>query len=78
MNGAARIKQDDRWLVSRNRVALLRRRLARGGRNAVTLGSLSTAKTRSILELEGLGKEIWEGVDVETYIRELRDEWEPR
>jgi hypothetical protein len=26
----------------------------------------------SITELEGLGKEIWEGVDVEEYIRESR------
>ncbi len=30
----------------------------------------------SILELEGLGKEIWEGVDVEKYIEEERKSWE--
>jgi hypothetical protein len=36
----------------------------------------SSGKTRSILELEGLGKEIWEGVDVKAYIAEERDSWE--
>ncbi len=33
---------------------------------------------RSLLELEGLGKEIWEGIDAQEYINELRDEWEHR
>ena len=33
-------------------------------------------KVRHWFELEGLGKEIWQGVDVQQYIRELRDEWE--
>jgi hypothetical protein len=31
----------------------------------------------SILELEGLGKEIWEGVDVDEYIRQSRGSHEP-
>ena len=30
----------------------------------------------SFLELEGLGKEVWEGVDVEKYIEEERNSWE--
>jgi hypothetical protein len=33
-------------------------------------------KTRSLLELEGLGAEIWQGVDAQEYVDELRDEWE--
>jgi len=33
-------------------------------------------RRRSLMELEGLGKEIWEGVDVEAYVNELRDEWD--
>lgn len=33
-------------------------------------------KNRSLLELEGLGAEIWEGVDAQEYVDELRDEWE--
>jgi len=32
----------------------------------------------SILELKGLGKEIWEGVDVDEYIRQERDSWESK
>jgi len=32
----------------------------------------------SILMLDGLGKEIWKGVDVKGYIDGLRDEWKDR
>jgi hypothetical protein len=28
-----------------------------------------------ILELHGLGQEIWQGVDPKDYVRKLRDEW---
>ncbi len=31
---------------------------------------------RSLFELRGKGKEIWQGVDVKAYIDELRDEWD--
>jgi hypothetical protein len=33
---------------------------------------------RSLLELEGLGAEIWEGVDAQEYVNELRKEWDHR
>jgi hypothetical protein len=33
---------------------------------------------RSLLELEGLGAEIWEGVDAQNYVDKLRDEWHDR
>lgn len=33
---------------------------------------------RSILELHGLGKEIWEGVDAQEYVNRLREEWDHR
>ncbi len=33
---------------------------------------------RSIMELHGLGKEIWAGVDAQEYVDELRNEWEHR
>jgi hypothetical protein len=32
----------------------------------------------SILELDGLGKEIWEGIDAQEYVNALRDEWDER
>lgn len=33
---------------------------------------------RSIMELHGLGAEIWEGVDAQEYVNELRAEWDHR
>ena len=33
---------------------------------------------RSLLELEGLGAEIREGVDAQEYVNQLRDEWDHR
>ena len=33
---------------------------------------------RSLLELEGLGAEIWEGIDAQEYVNELRREWDHR
>lgn len=35
-------------------------------------------KKRSLLELEGLGAEIWKGIDAQEYVNELRNEWEHR
>lgn len=32
-------------------------------------------ETRSILELRGLGKELWRSVDVDEYIRGERNSW---
>ena len=34
------------------------------------------AEKRSILELRGLGKEIWHGVDAQQYVDSLRKEWD--
>ncbi|MCX6380961.1 MAG: hypothetical protein NT023_16040 [Armatimonadetes bacterium] len=33
---------------------------------------------RSIMELHGLGAEVWEGVAAQDYVKQLRDEWESR
>jgi hypothetical protein len=33
------------------------------------------ARRRSILELRGLGREIWQGVDAQDYINEERASW---
>ncbi len=35
-----------------------------------------TTKKRSILEFEGVGAEIWQGIDAQEYLDELRDEWD--
>ncbi len=31
---------------------------------------------RSIMELEGLGKEIWAGIDAQEYVNQERDSWD--
>jgi hypothetical protein len=36
------------------------------------------AKTHSLLELKGLGKEIWQDMDADEYVNQLRDEWPRR
>lgn len=33
---------------------------------------------RSLIELHGLGAEIWEGIDAQEYVNELRKEWDHR
>lgn len=33
-------------------------------------------QARSILELHGLGKDIWQDVDTDEYVRTLREEWD--
>lgn len=33
---------------------------------------------RSIMELHGLGVEIWEGIDAQEYVEELRKGWDHR
>ncbi len=33
---------------------------------------------RSIMELHGLGAEIWHGIDAQAYVNALRDEWDER
>lgn len=33
-------------------------------------------KKRSILEFEGLGAEMWEGIDSTQFINDMRDEWD--
>ena len=37
-----------------------------------------TKSTHSIMELHGLGAEIWRGVDAQQYVDELRNEWDAR
>lgn len=37
---------------------------------------IQTQRKHSITELRGLGKEIWEGVDVEKYINDERNSWD--
>lgn len=49
-------------------IALMSRQLAREAQNV--------EPSVSIMALHGLGKEIWQGIDAQAYVSELRQEWE--
>ena len=51
-------------------IALISQHLAKNS------AELVKTKTRSLLELEGLGAEIWKGIDAQEYVDKLRDEWD--
>jgi RecB family exonuclease len=38
-------------------------------------GELDRRPRRSLLELQGLGKSVWQGVDVDEYLRGERSSW---
>ena len=53
--------------------------LARMAEELATNGEKTKpSQKRSIMELHGLGAEIWEGIDAQEYVNNLRDEWENR
>ncbi|MEN8688987.1 MAG: type II toxin-antitoxin system prevent-host-death family antitoxin [Desulfobacterales bacterium] len=65
-----------------NRVALRREEIIieRAGKKIARLCPIDTEKTRPQGKLDfrkaaGLGKEIWEGMDVKDYLRRERDSW---
>ena len=62
LNQAQRLSPEEQFKLLEDLVVMLRQR--------------ATSKPQhSILELKGLGKEVWEGVDVEEYIRKERGSW---
>jgi hypothetical protein len=40
--------------------------------------TLPQPRRRSLMELEGLGAEIWQGIDAQEYVDQLRSEWDDR
>ena len=50
-------------------VSLITRQLA---------ASQAYSPQRSLLELEGLGADIWQGIDAQAYVEEIRKEWDGR
>jgi hypothetical protein len=43
-----------------------------------SLQQVEEPKKHSILELAGLGAEVWQGIDPQEYINQLRSEWDER
>jgi hypothetical protein len=39
-------------------------------------GRQSGSDTHNIMELRGLGKELWDGVDADAYVAKERDSWD--
>lgn len=58
-----------RTLSYRERVELIKQLV-----DSLDDGGIEQRK-RSILEFEGVGAELWEGVDAQDYLSGLRDEW---
>jgi hypothetical protein len=56
------LSPDEQFRLLEDLVALIRQRAV-------------TKPLHSILELEGLGKEIWEDIDVDQYLQQERDSW---
>ena len=52
-------------------VALIAHQLA-------TTATQTPQPQRSLLELEGLGADLWQGIDAQQYVDELRKEWDHR
>ncbi len=44
----------------------------------VAVESSDVPKPYSLLDLEGVGAELWKGVDAQEYVNLIRDEWESR
>jgi hypothetical protein len=58
----------------RERLQLAQRILA----EAADATAESSERRRSLLELEGMGAELWDSVDAQAYVERLRHEWDGR
>ena len=45
---------------------------------AQDLAAPPSNKSSRLMDLQGLGKEIWQGIDAQEYINQLRSEWDER
>ncbi len=55
-----------------------RRLLAVIARDLALVSAPGQPGERSLLELEGLGADLWQGVDAQAYVDQLRAEWDQR
>lgn len=46
--------------------------------DSLDVSEAAPRKQRRLSELRGLGKEIWEGIDTQEYVNQLRGEWDER
>jgi hypothetical protein len=65
LNQAQKLTPDEQLRLVEELVAFMRQK-----------GQRQVQRKHDITELRGLGKEIWEGIDVAQYINEERDSWD--
>ena len=79
---AQSLEEPYRHVVSKEPIREVSRLLAAvpapGRGTSVWSPAPASGAARSVLELEGLGEEVWRGVDAKRYVEELRDEWSAR
>lgn len=63
LNQIQHLTPDEQFQLLEDLVALVRRQATTG------------PQQHSIMELRGLGKELWEGVDAQDYVNQERESW---
>ena len=64
LNYARQLPTDEQLLLLQELAALVRQQI-----------TIKEEPLHSFLELEGLGKEVWEGIDAQEYINQERESW---
>ncbi|HXL36257.1 MAG TPA: hypothetical protein VN954_03545 [Ktedonobacteraceae bacterium] len=64
LNRARQLSTDELLLLMQELTALVRQQI-----------TIKEEPLHSFLELEGLGKEVWEGIDAQEYVNQERDSW---
>jgi hypothetical protein len=64
LNRARQLSTDELLLLMQELTALVRQQI-----------TIKEEHLHSFLELEGLGKEVWEGIDAQEYVNQERDSW---
>ena len=64
LNYARQLPTDEQLRLLQELAALVRQQI-----------TITEQPLHSFLELEGLGKEVWEGIDAQEYVNQERDSW---
>ncbi len=71
LNQVQHLSPDEQFQLVEDVLALLRHKIA-----AEPQQEKAPEPLHSILELRGLGKEVWAGIDVDQYIEQERNSWD--
>jgi hypothetical protein len=55
-----------------------RKELVKSLVDSLEVSETAPCQQRRLSELRGLGKEIWESIDAQEYVNQLRSEWDER